>query len=53
VLSIETRPAAAELGARLEIGEDFVGIGHALTAACAFSQSSRNFFNPMLVSGWL
>jgi len=50
-LLVETLLAAAELGALLEVREDFVGL-QAFTA-WTFSQSFRNFSRPLAVSGWL
>ena len=52
VLTIETILTSAELGAAIEISQGVEWIAHAFTA-CAFSQSFRNFSNPILVRGWL
>jgi len=51
VLLVEPLLAAAELGAPLEVRENFVGL-QAFTA-WTFSQSFRNFSRPLAVSGWL
>ena len=61
VLLLEAIFAAAELGPALEILEmlDRIHLARracgptAVAPACAFSQSARNFFRPMSVSGWL
>src|SRR5262245_62580143 len=51
VLTAQTIVATAAFGEALEIGEALERIQCYTFAACAFSQSLRNFSSPMSVSG--